>query len=233
MLPQFQHWVNENQWNLILAPNLNKRFHQLGGTEYERISDIQWALNNPDVKAVFVARGGYGTLRLFHYLEALDFGQMPKWWVGFSDLTVLHAVLAKQRLASIHGPMAMQFAQSNPYLNQNANSLLQALTGIKQSYPIDQKPNTQFEGILLGGNLSMIYTLAAAGKLPDLNGKVLFIEDIDEYVEPARESVDFELDRAARLVILVGSVASIHRDGERDKVDVPTDTDFDGPQVST
>lgn len=200
-LKPFQDWAVKNQWELILAPNLGSRFHQLGGTENERLNDIAWALENPEIKAVFSARGGYGTLRLFHDLQNLNFGKYPKWWVGFSDLTVLHAVLAQQGLASIHGPMAMQFAQQNLFLFQNQRSLVDALTGKFQQIPFENvvcssEQNASFEGILWGGNLSMIYTLAAAGKLPNLNGKILFIEDIDEYL--------YHIDRMLRALEISG-----------------------------
>jgi len=200
-LKPFQNWAVKNQWDLVLAPNLGSRFHQLGGTENERLSDIVWVLENPEIKAVFSARGGYGTLRLFNDLQNLDFVKHPKWWVGFSDLTVLHALLTQKGLASIHGPMAMQFAQQNPFLSENQQSLEDALNGKFQRIPFENvlcssEQNASCEGILWGGNLSMIYTLAAAGELPNLKGKVLFIEDIDEYL--------YHIDRMLRALEISG-----------------------------
>ncbi len=235
-LEPFENWVKENNWELVLAPNLGKRYNQFGGTENERLADIIWALENHEVKAVFSARGGYGTLRLFHDLQKLDFVKNPKWWVGFSDLTIIHSVLNQQGLASIHGPMAMQFAQQNHFLIDNNRSLEHALTGQIQQIPVGHdlainKPLTAiietdsafhtntdianqdtvksesltslnntnlnpFEATLWGGNLSMIYTLAAAGKLPSLKGKVLFIEDIDEYL--------YHIDRMLRALEISG-----------------------------
>lgn len=200
-LQPFESWIIKNEWELVVSPNLGKRFHQFGGTENERLADIIWALENTEIKAVFSARGGYGTLRLFRELQKLDFGKYPKWWVGFSDLTILHAVLNQKALSSIHGPMAMQFAQQNPYLLNNQRSLEDALNGKFQQIPFENvvcssQQNASFEGILWGGNLSMIYTLAAAGELPNLRGKVLFIEDIDEYT--------YHVDRMLRALEISG-----------------------------
>ncbi len=195
-LQPFENWANKNGWEIVLAPNLGKRFNQFGGTENERVSDIKWALENPDVKAVFSARGGYGTLRLFHELNQLDFENHPKWWVGFSDLTVLHAILSRQNLASIHGPMVMQFAQENSFLSENQQSLKASLTGSAQIFPFEFSKGNTFEGPLWGGNLSIIFTLLAAGQMPDLTGKVLFIEDIDEYV--------YHIDRMMQALEIAG-----------------------------
>ncbi len=195
-LHHFEVWANKNKWEVVLAPNLGKRFHQFGGTEEERISDIQWALENPDIKAVFSARGGYGTLRLYHELNQLNFQKHPKWWVGFSDLTVFHAVLYNQNLASIHGPMVMQFTQKHKFILDNQMSLEASLKGSAQVFPYEFAGGLSFDGPLWGGNLSIIFTLLAAGQLPDLTGKVLFIEDIDEYV--------YHIDRMMRALEIAG-----------------------------
>ncbi len=249
-IKEFEKWANNHHWEVLVSPNLGKRFHQFGGTESQRLDDINWALENPDIKAVFSARGGYGTLRILKELKMLDFTAQPKWWVGFSDITVLHAVLSQQGIASIHGPMVMQFDQHNQFLEVNQNSLALSLTGKAQflcilpnsrcfnpeeiaadiQIPVaniqppaadiqtpaaDIQPpaadnqtlvaNNQtpaadiqppFEGILWGGNLSLIYGLAAAKQLPDLTNKVLFIEDVDEYL--------YHIDRMLRALEIAG-----------------------------
>ena len=108
-LRPFQEWVESQGWVLKLAPNLGAVAHQLGGSPSERLTDILWALHDSSIKAIFCARGGYGTMQLLSELRKIDFTQHPKWWVGFSDITALHITLQQQGIASMHGPMAMQF----------------------------------------------------------------------------------------------------------------------------
>lgn len=179
----FEKWANSCGWNVITSPNLFGKFHQFSGTADERSADIEWALNLDSVKAVFCARGGYGCSQLLEKIKNLDFLGKPKWWVGFSDITTLHLMLQNRGLASIHGPMVMQFNVNHSFHEVNQRYLFNALSG--KSINIGLRENeivnrNQFNGYLVGGNLSLIYGYATIQKMNN-EGKVIFIEDLDEY----------------------------------------------------
>ena len=194
-LAQFQDWVNEQGWILRLAPSLGAQLHQFGGSQSERLSDIVWALNQTDIKAVFTARGGYGCMQLLSELRKLDFVAKPKWWIGFSDITAIHITLNQQGLATMHGPMAMQFLEESKCSKTSRLALSDHLKGqelclnvaadtsvIGQPHYIGAESDRSFTGILWGGNLSMIFAMLAAGAKPPKGAIVLFVEDLDEYL---------------------------------------------------
>jgi len=194
-LAQFQEWVNEQGWILRLAPSLGAQLHQFGGSQSERLSDIVWALNQTDIKAVFTARGGYGCMQLLSELRKLDFAAKPKWWIGFSDITAIHITLNQQGLATMHGPMAMQFLEESKCSKTSRLALSDRLKGhefclnvladtsaIGQPEYIGAESDRAFSGMLWGGNLSMIFAMLAAGAKPPKGPTVLFVEDLDEYL---------------------------------------------------
>jgi muramoyltetrapeptide carboxypeptidase len=183
-IKSFQLWANANDWNIVTAPNLFGKYHQFSGTIDERVADIEWALNNQEVKAVFCARGGYGCTQLLEHIQKFDFAKNPKWWIGFSDITSLHLTLQNQDLASIHGPMVMQFNLQNEFNETNQRYLFNALTGTAINVGLRDNEilnKSDFEGQLIGGNLSLIFAHAGISKMNN-QGKVLFIEDLDEYL---------------------------------------------------
>jgi muramoyltetrapeptide carboxypeptidase len=229
-LAPFEYWVKQQGWELLTAPNLGKTFHQFGGSPAERLSDMVWALNHPNVKAVFTARGGYGTLPLLKEVQALNFSDNLKWWIGFSDITALHIHLQSVHVASMHGPMAMQFDEEKKCSNNSKANLAAALRGEDISFPVklmshlesnpidrtitcyvaDQNPN--FCGTLWGGNLSLIYALLAAGYTPPTLPFVLFIEDLDEYlyhIDRMLKSLDLRGVFEKAQAIIVGSMCDL------------------------
>jgi len=180
----FQLWANANGWSVVTSPNLFGKYHQFSGIIDERVADIEWALQNEDVKAVFCARGGYGCTQLLEQIQKFDFRNNPKWWIGFSDITTLHLTLQNQGLASIHGPMVIQFNLRNEFNESNHRYLFKALTGNDINVGLKDKKilnKSNFEGQLVGGNLSLIFAHASIAKMNNI-GKVLFIEDLDEYL---------------------------------------------------
>ena len=181
-LKSFEEWVNSHGWQLVVSPNLGLQDGQFGGNDEQRLNDIKWALENPDVKAVFAARGGCGLIRLYSRLQELDFSKHPKWWVGFSDFTVMHVLLFEQGISSLHASMAMQIG-ANVESNQNFIQLAQVLKGLEHSLSLTER-NTfvNKKAKIWGGNLSMIYALLASGHKPEINGCVLFLEELDEYL---------------------------------------------------
>ncbi len=181
---KFQTWAKSCGWNVVFSPNLFGEYHQFSGTAENRAQDLKWAAENTEVKAVFCARGGYGCTQLLEKITDIDFLSNPKWWIGFSDITTLHLTFQNQGLASIHGPMVMQFNLENPHHELNQRYLFNALTGNANYYGLrncEIMNHASFEGQLVGGNLSLLF--AHSGIVAkNYKGKVLFIEDLDEYL---------------------------------------------------
>ncbi|MFN0047984.1 MAG: LD-carboxypeptidase [Cytophagales bacterium] len=171
-------------WGLepILSPNLFETEHQFAGSDQERAEDLVWAFKNPDIKAIICARGGYGTARILDKFDHAILASNPKWFIGFSDVTVLLSLLAKYQIPSIHGIMPLLFSQENA--SNSLQSLKKSLFGNPIS--IELPPNESnkcgiSEGILIGGNLSILNNLVGTMADFEPEGKILFIEDLDEY----------------------------------------------------
>jgi len=183
-IKSFESWANHCGWKVLTAPNTFGKFHQFSGTVDERVNDIKWALENPEVKAVFCARGGYGCTQLIGKIEKFDFITKPKWWIGFSDITTLHLTLQNQGLPSIHGPMVMQFNLNHEHHELNQRHLYNALSGIANHFGLrnyEMVNAVPFEGQIIGGNLSLLFAHSGISKQNFIE-KVLFIEDLDEYL---------------------------------------------------
>ena len=155
------------------------------GTDSERLADLQDMLDDPKIDAILTGRGGYGVSRIIDSLDFTGFLQHPKWVCGFSDITVLHSHLqARYGMASLHSPMCGAFKperENEPYLK----TLYTALTGGGLSYttqPSEHNRHGEAEGQLTGGNLSLLAHLTGSASQADTAGKILFIEDIDEYL---------------------------------------------------
>ncbi len=158
--------------------------NQLSGSDEERARQIIDLLKNDDVKAIIFARGGYGSIRTVEHIPEELFAQHPKWLVGYSDITVFHNLMSKLGIQSIHSTMPINFPK-NGVANSSVNSLVEALMG--HSTKVNVEPHRlnirgEAKGILTGGNLSVLYSLAGTPMdlIPD--GRILFIEDLDEYL---------------------------------------------------
>ena len=186
---------------------------QLGGTDNERAADFQAQLDDENVKAIWCARGGYGTVRIIDALDFTKFKKRPKWIMGFSDVTVLHSQLNVERVATLHSIM--------PYTVPNApeevkETLRKALFGETISYSIPSKSydvKGTASGELVGGNISILYSLLGSKSAIDTKDKILFIEDLDEYL--------YHIDRMMYNIkrngyfenvkgIIVGSMTDMH-----------------------
>ena len=158
--------------------------NQLSGSDEERARQIIDLLKNDDVKAIIFARGGYGSIRTVEHIPEELFAQHPKWLVGYSDITVFHNLMSKLGIQSIHSTMPINFPK-NGVANSSVNSLVEALMG--HGTKVNVEPHRlnirgEAKGILTGGNLSVLYSLAGTPMdlIPD--GRILFIEDLDEYL---------------------------------------------------
>jgi muramoyltetrapeptide carboxypeptidase len=167
--------------NVICGAHLYKADNQFAGTDEQRTSDLQWALDNKEIKAIIIARGGYGTVRLLEHIDFTEFKKYPKWLVGYSDVTVLHSAIHRLGIASLHATMPLIFSKNK----EATKSLVDALFGAHEQIQLEphffNKTGTA-TGELVGGNLSLLFTLSGTPYDIDTTNKILFIEDLDEYL---------------------------------------------------
>ena len=168
----------------VLGKHLYTRYsngYPYAGTEKERISDMNWALNDDEISAVWTSRGGYGCQHLLGHLKLSNFKKNPKWYIGYSDNTVIQSYLLKNRFASIH---AQTIKTSGFGVTPEAYDLtFDILKGKMPKYSIKKNQfnrNGTAEGELVGGNLALIYALLGTRYSFDFKDKILFIEDIGE-----------------------------------------------------
>lgn len=154
--------------------------HYFSGTLLQRFTDLQKAISDPDCKAILCVRGGYGAIHLLDKLDWSGFMENPKWLIGFSDITLLHAAIQKKGFASIHGPMAKDFAVKN----DDSMAVLKLLHGQHELFGWDGDVIKEgvAEGELIGGNLSLLASIVGSKWEPNWKGKILFVEDIGEYL---------------------------------------------------
>jgi len=171
-------------WGLRVevGQTVSARFCRFAGTDERRAADLQRVLDDPDIRAVFAGRGGYGTVRIIDRIDFSAFRENPKWLVGFSDITVLHShVHNRLGIATLHGPMPKTFADSTPAA---LKSLKNALFGKKMNHRYEQSlfPNRSGEGNgqLIGGNLAILHSLVGSPSDGKFDGKILFIEEVGE-----------------------------------------------------
>lgn len=178
------------------------------GTDEERLADLQSMLDDEEVKAVLCARGGYGTGRIIDQIRFKKFRKNPKWIIGYSDITVLHAHLySNYGIASLHAPMAGAFNDGGDQ-NEYVQSLRKALSGKKGRYscaPHAFNRTGTATGELVGGNLALLAHLTGTGSDIRTKGRILFLEDVGEY----RYNIDrmlHQLKRSGKLSKLAGLV---------------------------
>jgi muramoyltetrapeptide carboxypeptidase len=168
--------------NYILGKTIGLEYHQLAGTDAQRTADLQVQLDNPKIKAIWCIRGGYGTVKIIDHLNFTSFLKCPKWLIGFSDITVLHSHLNQLGIESIHATMPISIPKAS---DEAIKTLRDALFGNKLHYVLEADPmnhNGKATGELVGGNLSIIYSLLGSDSAVDCENKILFLEDLDEYL---------------------------------------------------
>ena len=164
--------------------NLYKKHFTFGGTDKERMKDLQQALDDPSVKAVWCARGGYGSVRIIDSLNFEKFKKHPKWLIGFSDITVLHSVLHNLGYQSVHAIMPISLEHPNPERKKAIESLKNFFEGKRLKYRIPTDSANikgKGKGVVTGGNLSLLVSLLGSKYQIDPAGKILFLEDVGEY----------------------------------------------------
>jgi muramoyltetrapeptide carboxypeptidase len=187
---------------------VGNQFHYFAGTDKERLDDFQQMLDDDEVKAILCARGGYGMSRIIDQVNFKKFEQQPKWIIGYSDITVLHSHLySNYYISSLHAPMAGAF-NNEGYKNEYVLSLKNALEGKKIKYQCAiHEFNKKGEAIgeLVGGNLALLTHLVGTGSDIKTKGRILFIEDVGEYLYNI-DRMFYQLKRSGKLAKIAGLI---------------------------
>lgn len=158
------------------------RFNYFSGTDEARQADLQQGIDNPEVKAILCARGGYGCIRLVESLNWAPMIEHPKWLIGFSDVTVFHEKLSRLGIASIHGIMPLGFNEGSVEAIETLKHALFGAPYFISGPTCKENINGQASGELIGGNLAIVCSLLGTPLSYDFKDKILFLEDVGEHI---------------------------------------------------
>ena len=170
-------------FNIVFGKSIGAEDEQFAGNDNLRAADLQKMLDDPEIKAIWCAKGGYGTVRIIDKIDFSNFIKRPKWVIGYSDVTVLHSHIHNLGIETLHAQMVSGLETKT---KETSDSLLDVLLG--KDYEITYKTLNSLnragssKGELIGGNLSMLYSLCGSNSTINTEGKILFIEDLDEYL---------------------------------------------------
>ena len=172
-------------WGLkpILGSSIGQQEHQFAGSDQERAKDFQDQLDHPDIKAIWCARGGYGSVRIIDHIDFSSLKKQPKWIIGYSDVTAIHLQLQSLSFASLHAQMALNIETKSSSTSTQLQKVLfgeDASITSKNIHPLQKNGITS--GEIIGGNLSVLYSILGSWSTPSFEGKILFLEDLDEYL---------------------------------------------------
>lgn len=205
---QLQAWGFE----VVKGMYLYENDHQFAGSDQQRWADLQMMLDDVSIKAILFARGGYGCVRIIDKLDFQKFMKSPKWLIGFSDITVLQAHINRHcKTETVHAPMAINFPKTPPAVLER---LKQIITGHEVKYEVSPHIFNRLgkaHAELVGGNLSLIYALAGTESDLQTKGKILFLEDLDEYLYHI-DRMMMNLKRTGKLKSLKGLIVGAMSD---------------------
>ena len=170
--------------NVTVSNNVFNKANHFAGTDYERSEDFQKALDNPNIKAIWSARGGYGTVRILDNLDYTKFIENPKWLIGYSDITSLHSQIHNLGIESIHGMMCTSLADKKEDIKETISTFKKSIFGESLSYTLKSSKYNKIgkaKGQLIGGNLTLLQTMLGSDTAIDTTDKIVFIEEIGEY----------------------------------------------------
>ena len=206
-------WLHDNGFESVFDNRLYSVDNIAAGSDALRASIIQEYMDCDDIDAIWMARGGYGSIRIIDKLDFSRFVQHPKPIVGFSDVTVFHGKLSRLGIPSIHASMPHILANKTPEALQ---SLIYALTGKPlhyewPTYPLNR--SGEAKGVIIGGNLSVLCGMLGSNSFPKTEGRIFFIEEVDEYIYHV-ERMMYALKRAGKLdhikALVIGGLTEIH-----------------------
>ncbi|KFC23680.1 S66 peptidase family protein [Epilithonimonas lactis] len=213
--------IKSKGYEPVLGENLYTKFqngYSYAGTEEQRIKDINWALNDPDISAIWASRGGYGCQHLVQHLDLKEFKKNPKWFIGYSDNTVIQSYLLKKGFASIHGQTIK--TSSFGVIDESYDLTFDILKGKFPTYKIESTEYNRVgetSGTLVGGNLALIYALLGTKYSFDFQDKILFIEDIGEnFYAMDRMIMSLELAGVFKKIkgLIVGGMINMGKENE-------------------
>ena len=210
-------WLEDMGFVPVYDDRLFAQYHIFAGDDDFRAAVLQEYLDDEEIGAIWLSKGGYGSIRIIDKLDFTRFLQHPKWIIGFSDTTVFHGKLQRLGVPSVHACMPFCFEQKTDEAKQ---SLFDALMGKPLNYkcPADKLNRSGvMKGEMVGGNLSVLYGMIGSNSFPETDGKILFIEDVDEYIYHI-DRMMHALKRAGKLEhlkgLVVGGLTKIHDNEE-------------------
>lgn len=173
------------KWGLraVLGKTIGAEENQFAGSDGLRAEDFQQMLDDPEIKAIWCARGGYGTVRMVDWLDFSAFKKNPKWIIGYSDVTVLHSHIHNLGFETLHAQMCLEIENKTPEARESIRKVLFGEAYIVEFIGNGAAINAgaqNIKGELIGGNLSVLYSLCGSASEMKTDGKILFIEDLDE-----------------------------------------------------
>ena len=172
------------QLHVVIGKHVFSKDNHFAGTDQERCEDLQKALDDPKIKAIWSARGGYGTVRILDKLDYTKFLQQPKWIIGYSDITALHNQIHTKGVESIHAIMCVSLPNDLSEIKESIDTFKAAIFGKPINYTLKGSSYNRTgnaSGQLVGGNLTMLHTMLGSNTSINVNDKILFIEEIGEY----------------------------------------------------
>jgi len=175
--------IEENGFKVELGKSINAEDNQFAGNDDLRSGDLQYMLDNENIKAILFARGGYGCVRIIDKINFENFAKNPKWLAGYSDISVIHSHVNNVfNIQTLHSSMPVNFSENS---KEALKTLFDILKGENINYEFNAHPlnkSGKAEAEVVGGNLSVLYSILGSKSFPTLKGKILFIEDLDEYL---------------------------------------------------
>ena len=173
-------------WGLhaVVGKNVFSKSNHFAGTDEERCADLQNAMDDPKISAIWCARGGYGTVRVLDKLNYIKFRKNPKWIIGYSDITALHNQVHNEGFQSLHALMCVSLTKDIGDVKEAVSTFKSAIFGNPENYILEGSKYNEIgeaSGELVGGNLTMLHTMLGSDTSIDTTGKILFIEEIGEY----------------------------------------------------